>query len=155
MKEGNSMDVILREMEIDDLDDIMEIEHEAFSTPWSRNAFKQEITENMLAKYIVAEVDSKVVGYAGIWLIIDEGHITNIAVRKDWRHQGIGKYLLMGLIDFCKKNKIHNMTLEVRQSNEAAQKLYKKFGFLDCGIRPNYYADDHEDAVIMWKTIEN
>lgn len=149
------MNVVLREMEIDDLDAIMEIEHESFSTPWSRNAFKQEISENLLAKYIVAEVEEVVVGYAGIWLIIDEGHITNIAVKKDWRGQGIGKYLLMGLIDYCKRKGIHNMTLEVRKSNEVAQRLYKKFGFLDCGIRPNYYADDHEDAVIMWKTIEN
>lgn len=149
------MDVILREMELDDLDDIMDIEKDAFSTPWSRNAFQKEITENMLAKYIVAEVDGKPVGYAGIWLIIDEGHITNIAVSKSLRGQGIGKYLMMGLIDFCSKNSIMNMTLEVRESNIAAQKLYKKFGFLECGIRPNYYADDHEDAVIMWKTIEN
>lgn len=156
MKEGNkAMDVILREMLIDDLDDIMDIEKVAFTTPWSRKAFTMEITENLLAKYIVAEIDSKVVGYAGIWLILDEGHITNIAVSNVYRGQGIGKYLMMGLIDFCKKSKIQNMTLEVRKSNIVAQNLYKKYGFLDCGIRPNYYADDHEDAVIMWKTIED
>lgn len=149
------MDVILREMLIDDLDDIMEIEKHTFTTPWSRKAFEQEITENLLAKYIVAEIYGRVVGYAGIWLIIDEGHITNIAVAKDFRGQGIGKYLIMGLIDFCRKSKINNMTLEVRKSNIIAQKLYKKYGFLDCGIRPNYYADDHEDAIIMWKTIED
>ncbi len=148
------MDVILREMVIEDLDDIMEIEKYAFTTPWSRKAFEQEIVENLLAKYIVAEMDGRVVGYAGIWLIIDEGHITNIAVAKDSRGQGIGKYLMMGLIEFCRKSKINNMTLEVRKSNIVAQNLYKKYGFMDCGIRPNYYADDHEDAVIMWKTIE-
>jgi ribosomal-protein-alanine N-acetyltransferase len=141
-------------MELSDLDQIMEIEKEAFTTPWSRNAFEMEITENLLAKYIVAEVDGKVVGYAGIWLIIDEGHITNIAVKKEYQGQGIGKYLIMGLVDYCKRHSIINMTLEVRKSNIVAQNLYKKFGFKDCGIRPNYYADDHEDAVIMWKTIE-
>ncbi|WFA08717.1 ribosomal protein S18-alanine N-acetyltransferase [Tissierella sp. Yu-01] len=149
------MKVILREMELEDLDQIMEIENEAFTTPWSRNAFTMEITDNLLAKYIIAEVDGKVAGYAGIWLIIDEGHITNIAVKKEYQGQGIGKYLIMGLIDYCKKQSIINMTLEVRKSNTIAQNLYKKYGFIDCGIRPNYYADDHEDAVIMWKTIED
>ena len=155
MKRGKLIvNVTLREMELDDLDYIMAIEKDAFTTPWSRNAFKTEITENLLAKYIVAEVDGRVVGYGGIWLILDEGHITNIAVSKDSRGLGIGNYLVMGLIDFCKKSKIYNMTLEVRESNIIAQNLYKKYGFLDCGIRPNYYSDDHENAMIMWKTIE-
>lgn len=149
------MNIILREMELTDLDRIMDIEKDAFTTPWSRNAFSKEITENMLAKYIVAEIEGTVAGYAGIWLILDEGHITNIAVAKEYRGQGIGKYLMMGLIDYCKKLGVPNMTLEVRKSNIVAQNLYKKYGFLECGIRPNYYADDHEDAVIMWKTIED
>jgi len=149
------MNVILREMEVKDLDEIMDIEQEAFTTPWSKDAFEKEIRDNLLAKYIVAEVDKKVVGYAGIWLIIDEGHITNIAVKKEYQGQGISKYLLMGLIDYCKKRSIINMTLEVRKSNTVAHNLYKKYGFLDCGIRPNYYADNHEDAIIMWKTIKD
>lgn len=149
------MIINLREMEIKDIDAIMEIEKESFSTPWTRNAFEKEIKENMLAKYIVADLEGKAVGYAGIWLIIDEGHVTNIAIANAHRGKGIGKFLMMGLIDFCKDSGIHNMTLEVRASNIIAQNLYKKLGFLDCGIRPNYYADDHEDAVIMWKTIEN
>ncbi len=149
------MIVNLREMEIGDIDTIMKIERESFSSPWTRNSFERELRENMLAKYIVAEVDGLVVGYAGIWLILDEGHVTNIAVAKAHRGKGIGKFLMMGLIDFCQSNNIPNMTLEVRKSNLVAQNLYKKMGFLDCGIRPNYYVDDHEDAVIMWKTIEN
>lgn len=148
------VDVTLREMELSDLDEIMIIEKDAFTTPWSRNAFTMEIKENLLAKYIVAEVEGSVVGYAGIWLILDEGHITNIAVSKESRGQGVGNYLVMGLIEFCKQSKIYNMTLEVRESNVVAQNLYKKYGFIDCGIRPNYYSDDHENAVIMWKTIE-
>ena len=149
------MIINLREAEIKDIDGILDIEKESFSTPWTRNSFEKEIRENMLAKYIVADLEGKVVGYAGIWLILDEGHITNIAVAKKHRGLGIGKYLMMGLIDFCKNNGIPNMTLEVRASNIIAQNLYKKLGFLESGIRPNYYADDHEDAVIMWKTIEN
>lgn len=145
----------IREMELGDIDRILEIESECFSTPWSRRSFEMEIKENLLAKYIVAEYDGKVVGYAGIWMIIDEGHITNIAVSKDFRGLGIGKFLMIALVDYCKKSKIRNMTLEVRESNKIAQNLYKKMGFEDCGIRPDYYTDNHENAVIMWKTIED
>ncbi len=148
------MEIITRSMEEKDLDEIMTIELESFTTPWTKESFKLEITDNKLAKYFIAEIDNKVVGYGGIWLILDEGHITNIAVGKDYRGQGVGNEIIEALIVYCKIKQIRNMTLEVRESNIVAQNLYKKYGFLDCGIRPNYYADDHEDAVIMWKTIE-
>ena len=148
------MEIITRSMEEKDLDQIMIIELESFTTPWTKESFKLEITDNKLAKYFIAEIDNKVVGYGGIWLILDEGHITNIAVGKDYRGQGVGNEIIEALIVYCKIKQIRNMTLEVRESNIVAQNLYKKYGFLDCGIRPNYYADDHEDAVIMWKTIE-
>lgn len=146
------MQIILRQMEVSDLDDIMEIEKESFSTPWSREAFKMEVEENLLAVYIVAQIDDKVVGYGGLWTIMDEGHITNIAVREAFRGQGIGDAIVMGLVQYCRSNGIPNMTLEVRKSNIVAQNLYKKYGFIDCGIRPNYYTDGNEDAVIMWKS---
>lgn len=148
------MDIITRSMEEKDLDQIMIIEVESFTTPWTKESFKLEITDNTLANYFVAEIDNKVVGYGGIWRILDEGHITNIAVGKDFRGLGVGNKIVERLIIYCKENEIKNMTLEVRESNTIAQNLYTKYGFLDCGIRPNYYADDHEDAVIMWKTIE-
>lgn len=148
------MEIITRSMEVRDLDGIMKIELESFTTPWSKESFKLEITDNKLAKYIIAEIDGKVVGYGGIWLILDEGHITNIAVGKDYRGLGVGNYIVEALILYCKLMEIRNMTLEVRESNIVAQNLYKKYGFLDCGIRPNYYSDDNEDAVIMWKVIE-
>lgn len=147
------MDVIIRPMELKDLDGVMKIEEEAFSTPWSKEAFLTEIGKNDLAKYILAEKNGEIVGYGGIWLILDEGHITNIAVGNKYRGHGIGNILVEGLILLCQIRGIRNMTLEVRASNTVAQNLYKKYGFVDCGIRPNYYADDNEDAVIMWKTI--
>jgi len=146
------MKIILREMEINDLDDVMEIEKESFTTPWTREAFRMEVQDNLLAKYIVAEIDHQVVGYGGLWTIMDEGHITNIAVRKAFRGQGVGNSIVMGLVEYCRDHDIPRMTLEVRKSNTVAQHLYKKYGFIDCGIRPNYYTDGHEDAVIMWKS---
>lgn len=147
------MDIVIRPMTLEDLDLIMKIEEESFSTPWSREAFLTEITKNDLAKYILAESQGEILGYGGIWLILDEGHITNIAVGKKYRGLGIGNKLVEGLIDICKEKDIRNMTLEVRESNKIAQNLYRKYGFIDCGIRRGYYSDDNEDAVIMWKTI--
>lgn len=148
------MEIITRSMRETDLDQIMIIESQSFTTPWSKESFVLEITDNKLAKYIIAEIDGKVVGYGGIWLILDEGHITNIAVGKDYRGKGVGNKIIEALIFYCRDKEIRNMTLEVRESNIVAQNLYKKYGFLEYGIRPNYYSDDHEDAVIMWKTME-
>ena len=148
------MDILIREMEERDLDRIMEIEKDCFTNPWSRESFLLEITENMLAKYIVAEIDGVVVGYGGIWMIIGEGHITNIAVESKYRKIGAGKKLVEGLIQVSKRMFITSMTLEVRESNIPAQNLYKQYGFKEHGIRPNYYADDNEDAIIMWKKFD-
>lgn len=147
------MDISIRKMEEKDLERIMEIENQAFTTPWPKEAFLLEITKNQLARYLVAEVENMVVGYGGIWLILDEGHVTNIAVDSRYREKGIGKKLVEGLISLCSEEKIMAMTLEVRASNIAAQNLYKKYGFTEFGIRPNYYADDKEDAIIMWKSL--
>lgn len=132
------MDIVIRKMEERDLDRIMEIEKDAFTIPWPKNSFLLELTKNQLARYIVAEIDNVVVGYGGIWLIIDEGHITNIAVESKYRNMGVGKSIVEGLIYLCMKHNIIAMTLEVRASNIVAQKLYKKYGFVESGIRPNY-----------------
>ncbi|QQY80104.1 ribosomal-protein-alanine N-acetyltransferase [Keratinibaculum paraultunense] len=148
------MNVFVREMIESDIDRVLEIERESFSPPWSREAFLLELTKNILAKYIVVEVDGRVVGYGGIWLILDEGHITNIAVDKEYRGLGLGDKLLEGLIQLCIDRDIKVITLEVRKSNEVAKELYKKHGFKECGIRPGYYTNNNEDAIIMWKTIE-
>jgi ribosomal-protein-alanine N-acetyltransferase len=146
------MDLVIREMLEDDIDEVVEIENECFPTPWSRDAFLTEIRENRLAKYIVAVLDGKVVGYGGMWLILNEAHITNIAVKKDYRGMGIGNRIIESLIYYCASKNIQSMTLEVRKSNIVAQNLYKKYKFVEYGVRPRYYADNNEDALIMWRT---
>lgn len=148
------MGILIRKMEEYDLDRIMEIEKDCFTTPWSRESFLIEITTNLLARYIVAEVEGVVAGYGGIWMIAGEGHITNIAVETNYRKLGIGKKIVEGLINLSIAMGIESMTLEVRKSNISAQNLYKQYGFLSQGIRPNYYQDDNEDAIIMWKKFD-
>lgn len=138
-------------MEKEDIPDVLEIEKECFTTPWSENAFNMELN-NKLAKYVVAREDDVIVGYGGLWMIVDEGHITNIAVREEFRGKGAGSEMMKNLIQTCKENGIVSMTLEVRRGNESAKALYKKYGFLEAGIRPKYYADNNEDALIMWLT---
>lgn len=148
------MGILIRKMEEYDLDRIMEIEKDCFTTPWSRESFLIEITTNLLARYIIAEVEGVVAGYGGIWMIAGEGHITNIAVETNYRKLGIGKKIVEGLINLSIAMGIESMTLEVRKSNISAQNLYKQYGFLSQGIRPNYYQDDNEDAIIMWKKFD-
>ena len=145
------MEIVIREMATADISQVLEIEQESFTTPWSEDAFRNEVENNLLAVYIVAEIDGIVEGYGGFWRILDEAHITNIAVRSASRGQGIGEAILMGMIGYCKANRVPNMTLEVRKSNYPAIGLYKKHGFEEAGIRPGYYSDNHEDAIIMWK----
>ncbi|SNX53091.1 ribosomal protein S18-alanine N-acetyltransferase [Thermoanaerobacterium sp. RBIITD] len=134
-----------------DIDKVLEIENLCFSVPWTRESFLMEITKNKCAHYIVAEVDGKTVGYGGFWVVIDEGHITNIAVHPDFRGLGIGSAIVEGLINLAKKKGITSMTLEVRATNFIAQSLYKKYGFRPVGKRRGYYQDNNEDAIIMWK----
>jgi len=143
--------VLIKPMSEEDIDGVLNIEEKSFTTPWSREAFIMEVKKNNLAKYVVAEANGRIVGYGGMWLIIDEGHITNIAVDPEYRGKGIGNLILDGLVNICKEKGIERITLEVRRSNTVAQGLYRKYGFDDCGIRPGYYTDNKEDAVIMWK----
>lgn len=136
---------------IDHIDDIMIVENLSFRIPWSRDSIVEEITRNKSARYLSARVGGRVVGYAGIWCVCGEGHITNVAVHPEFRGSGIGSKLVENLIDLAKKEGISSMTLEVRKSNLIAQGLYKKYGFEIGGIRKAYYADNGEDALIMWK----
>lgn len=144
-------DVIIRQATVDDVDDIYEIEKLCFPDPWSRDSLIYEMTENPRAFYIVAELDEKVVGYAGLWWIGDEGHITNVAVRPGYRHRHIGNGIIQVMIDFTTQEGIMHHTLEVRRSNLPAISLYEKFGFVVEGVRKEYYANNKEDALIMWR----
>jgi ribosomal-protein-alanine N-acetyltransferase len=106
-----------------------------------------------MSRYIVAKKDGKVVGYGGMWAVLNEGHITNIAVHPDYRRQKIGEKVVQAMVDRAHKEGIDRLTLEVRKSNDAAIQLYKRFGFKECGVRKGYYADTKEDALIMWSDI--
>jgi len=139
-----------RVLNINDLDDIVEIDHSSFTSPWTREAFRQELTLNPYAIYIGAEVDGRLVGYAGVWIIIDEAHITNIAVHPDFRGMKIGEKLMMKLMETIMVKGAKRASLEVRVSNYVAQNLYRKFGFVEGGIRKGYYTDNYEDALVMW-----
>ncbi len=135
----------------DHVDGVIEIEQLSFATPWSKEAFEMEATMNKCAVYIAAVTGNRVVGYGGFWSIVDEAHITNIAVHPDYRGKGVGNALMRGLIEAARARGAAAMTLEVRDSNAAAQHLYLKYGFEVYGKRRGYYQDNGEDALIMWK----
>ncbi len=144
-------EVSLERMTLDDLDGVMTVEQTAFVTPWSRRAFVTELTENAYSYYLVAKLDGQVVGYGGMWLILDEAHVTNIAVHSRHRGKGIGERLMLELMAAAKAHGCRRMTLEVRRSNLPAQNLYMKLGFEARGVRKGYYTDTREDAIVMWK----
>lgn len=144
-------EVTIRQASVNDIDDIYEIERLCFPDPWSKDALYYEFEENPRAFYIVAELEGQVVGYAGLWWIADEGHITNVAVRPGFRNRKIAEGIMSVLIDFTSQEGIKHHTLEVRPSNEPAINLYSKFGFEVEGRRKAYYANNGEDALIMWR----
>ncbi len=140
----------MREMMLKDLDSVLDIEALSFPTPWSRRSFTTELTENVYAHYIVVEYESRVIGYSGMWVILDEAHITNIAVHPEFRRRGLGEKIMREMMERAKSRGATRMTLEVRVSNSAAQDLYRKLGFVARGIRKGYYSDTNEDAIVMW-----
>lgn len=146
---GYKMNITIEPMDINSISDVLEISTLSFPVPWSETSLLGEL-KNPLAKYLVAKDNNKIIGFMGVWLIVDEGHITNIAVHPNYRGYGIGDLLIDGIINLCKNNNCIALTLEVRLSNIIAQNLYKKHGFIEEGIRKKYYEDNGEDAVIMW-----
>ncbi len=134
------------------IDGVMTVENLSFSIPWSRESFIDEVTVNTFARYFCAKLNDNVIGYAGMWKVFDEGHITNIAVHPEFRNTGIGSLLMEHMIQTAKSEGITSMTLEVRKGNSAAIRLYEKYNFSVQGLRKGYYADNREDALIMWKT---
>lgn len=142
-----------RKMTVEDIDRVFEIESQSFKTPWSKESFYTEVKENTLATYLVLTLDDAVIGFGGMWLIMDEIHITNVAVAPEHRGQGYSKTLITDMIRYAKEKGFQHMTLEVRVSNAVAIALYEKFGFEGAGIRPKYYVDTGEDALVMWKAL--
>jgi [ribosomal protein S18]-alanine N-acetyltransferase len=141
--------VVVEPMGIDDVAAVHEIERLSFATPWPSYAFEQELHGNRLARYLVARAGDRIVGFAGVWLMVDEAHVTTFAIHPDWRRQGIGRQLLLNLVELSITIGARRMTLEVRASNDVAQALYRSFGFDVAGRRPRYYTDDGEDALVM------
>jgi ribosomal-protein-alanine N-acetyltransferase len=137
-------------MTVDDIDAVQVVERASFPVPWPANAFRHELTQNRNARYVVAREGDKVVGYAGLWLMVDEAHITTFAVLPEHRRRRIGERLLQRLFEVAEEVGAEWLTLEVRVSNLPAQRLYEKYGFKRAGVRRRYYSDNNEDALIMW-----
>ncbi|MBO7747402.1 ribosomal protein S18-alanine N-acetyltransferase [Paenibacillus sp. MWE-103] len=142
--------LVFRSMTLDDVPTIAAIEEESFATPWTKDAFVNELTNNHFARYMVMDYEGAAIGYAGMWTIMDEAHVTNVAVREAYRGQGLGELLMTELMRTAVLFGARRMTLEVRVSNSVARRLYAKLGFEPSGIRPGYYSDNMEDALIMW-----
>lgn len=133
-----------------DIDAIVRVENACFSTPWSIDAIKHEICENKLADFMIAcDEESNIIGYIGIWTLLDECQINKIAVIPEKRKNGIGKTILNHVLEFTRDIGVKNWYLEVRESNKAAQALYRSAGFSSVGTRKNYYINPVEDAVLM------
>ena len=169
---------VLLPMEVADIDEVRSVEKQCFPSPWPKESFRYEIERNRMARYFVLrritpDMDTppalptpsflqrlfgkartagqgSMVGFAGIWLMVDEAHITTLAVTPDFQGQGLGELLLVAVTEISGVEGAKTMTLEVRKSNVIAQRLYEKYGFSKHGIRPHYYSDDGEDAVVMW-----
>lgn len=183
-------------MQFEDIDAVGEVERECFTTPWPASAYRRELRDTRMGRYIVLvqvmdearptppvrrqevsgepssgvrravgqflrpfsrpapaptmTVNERIVGFAGMWLMLDEAHVTTIGVKRDLRGQGLGEVLFATLLDIAMQIGARRATLEVRVSNYPAQALYRKYGFHEEGIRRRYYSDDNEDALIMW-----
>jgi ribosomal-protein-alanine N-acetyltransferase len=144
----------IRFMTLEDIEAVMEVERDAFSTPWDPAIFINELTSNQFAQYLVYEVEDKIIGYCGLWVVMDEAQVTNIAIHSNYRGQGHGEHLLRYVRAFLVQMGVSKLSLEVRVTNTVAQKLYRKMGFVEGGIRKNYYADNLEDALVMWVNID-
>jgi len=139
----------IRSMTVADLPAVQLIERASFTTPWPAHAYRQELETNRLAQYLVGTIGGEMVAYGGIWLMVDEAHVTTFAVHPRYRRRRIGERLLLSLMDLAADRHAREATLEVRLSNLAARRLYEKYGFRPVGIRPRYYSDNQEDALIM------
>jgi [ribosomal protein S18]-alanine N-acetyltransferase len=133
-----------------DLPVVLRIEAQSFSTAWPMNAFANEIRDNKLAHYFVGRIGGRIVAYGGIWVILEDSHITTIAVNPEQRGNKYGEEMLLKLLDEAIEQGASWITLEVRESNDVAQKLYRKYGFTTVSTRRGYYSDNGENALVMW-----
>jgi ribosomal-protein-alanine N-acetyltransferase len=139
----------IRRMTLDDLAQVIEIDKVSFSLPWPERSFRYEVTENPASRAWVAEIDGRIVGMIVAWMLVDEAHIATIATHPDFRRKGIASRLLIYTLQVMANEGAKTSVLEVRESNSAAQEMYRKFGFEESGRRPRYYKDNGEDAILM------
>jgi ribosomal-protein-alanine N-acetyltransferase len=137
-------------MLLDDIPDVLKIEALSFQSAWPPNAFMNELRDNKLAYYFVGRLDGRIVAYGGIWVILEDSHVTTIAVHPDVRGQRLGEEILVHLLDEAIERDASWITLEVRETNDVAQKLYRKYGFTVVSTRRGYYSDNNESALVMW-----
>ncbi|WP_164219724.1 ribosomal protein S18-alanine N-acetyltransferase [Virgibacillus sp. YIM 98842] len=147
-------EVTIRPMRLHDVEEVLLVEKETFSTPWTKDIFYKEISENDYAHYFVMLLDGKVIGYVGVWIVVDDAQITNIAILPAYRRKKLGEKLFRYTMQKLIVMGVSRLSLEVRESNIAAQKMYRKFGLVAGGIRKNYYVDNHEDAIVMWVNLK-
>jgi ribosomal-protein-alanine N-acetyltransferase len=137
-------------MRIADIPEVLRVESLCFTTPWPRNAFHNELTENKLAHYFVGRENDDIVAYGGLWVILEDAHITTVAVHPSHQRRKFGERVLVRLLDESVERGASWVTLEVRESNTTAQALYKKYGFTVVNTRRGYYSDNDENALVMW-----
>lgn len=139
----------IERMRLEDVERVAELDKICFPTPWSVSAYTTEV-HNTSAYYIVARTRGEIVGYGGMWLIMDEAHITTLGVSTEYRGKKIGERVLAHLLDEAIHRGARRATLEVRRSNQVAQRLYHKYGFRTAAVRKGYYGNNNEDAFVMW-----
>lgn len=147
-----SGDVAIRRMVPEDLDEVLALQSRAFRHPWSEPLFRREMTHDWSTILVAEEgggLAKRIVGFLILWLVHDELHVLNVATSPDRRRQGVGRRLLVSAIERARQRGCSLATLEVRRSNEAALSLYRSLGFRVAGVRPKYYSDEGEDAVVM------
>jgi ribosomal-protein-alanine N-acetyltransferase len=143
------MNLFIRRMTLEDLPAVVALDKISFSLPWPERSFRFELTDNPASRCWVAELDGRIVGVVVTWLFVDEAHIATIATHPDYRRQGIARRMLIYTLESAMREGAHSSFLEVRESNLAAQEMYRKFGYAEVGRRKRYYRDNNEDAILM------
>jgi len=143
------MKFAIRKMTLEDVPGVIDLDQKSFSLPWPERSFRFELTANSASRSWVADLDGKIVGMIVVWLIIDEAHVATLATHPDFRRRGIAKKLLAHALRHLMDDGARSSFLEVRESNIAAQEMYRKFGYEASGRRPRYYKDNDEDAILM------
>jgi ribosomal-protein-alanine N-acetyltransferase len=148
--DSDALEVCITPMRRRHLRGVLRIEQQVYPRPWTFGLFLGEISQRASRVYLVARVGSEVVGYAGMFRAVDDGHITTVAVDPAWQRHGVATRMLLALARAAVDRGCRNLTLEVRMSNSGAQALYQRFGFVPAGVRKGYYPETGEDALVMW-----